>query len=322
MFNLPLSDASIRVAFILLEGFSLVPFVAASEPLRMVNRLLGREVFECGLFSESGAPVVAGNGMSVVPNRPLAGLGAFPNIIVTGGFEPRIVTPPWLRRLLRRMDASGAMIGALGTGTYHLARAGLLDGHKATVHWEYAASFAQEFPAIQVTDTLFEISPGRMTCSGGTAALDMMVHLIARQLSASLATSVADMFIHGRPRNPRDVQKVLLPVGSERIPVEVNAALSLMQQRSEGRVSVDDIASEVGVSRRHLHRLFVRHVGKTPLAFANTLRLERARRLVQQSDLAFVEIAELAGFASLASFSRSYRSAFGHTPTADRTAAG
>ena len=163
MFNLPPSDGPIRVAFILLEGFSLVPFVAASEPLRMVNRLLGRAVFECGLFSESGAPVVAGNGMSVVPSGPLAGISAFPNIIVTGGFEPRIVTPSWLTRLLRRMDANGAVIGALGTGTYHLARAGLLDGYKATVHWEYAASFAQEFPAIQVTGTLFEISPKRMT---------------------------------------------------------------------------------------------------------------------------------------------------------------
>lgn len=122
-------------------------------------------------------------------------------------------------------------------------------------------------------------------------------------------------------RNPRDVQKVLLPVGAERIPVEVHAALSLMQQRLEGRVSVEDIAREVGVSRRHLHRLFVRHVGKTPLAFANTLRLERARALVQHSDLAFAEIADMAGFASLASFSRGYRGAFGHSPTSGRSVA-
>lgn len=319
MFKLTTPDGPIRVAFIMLEGFSLVPFVAASEPLRMANRLLGRTVFECGLFSELGAPVMAGNGMTVVPNGPLAGIGTFSNVIVTGGFDPRIVTPAWLTRLLRKLDAGGAMVGALGTGSYHLARAGLLDGHKATVHWEYAASFAQEFPAIQVTGTLFEIGHKRMTCSGGTTALDMMVHLIARQLGGALATSVADIFIHGRVRNPRDLQQVLLPVGSVRIPVEVNAALSLMRQRNEARISVEDIATEVGVSRRHLHRMFVRHVGKTPLAFANAQRLERARALVQQSDLPILEIAELAGFASLASFSRGYRKAFGHSPTADRT---
>lgn len=318
MFNISAPGEAVRVAFILVDGFSLVPFVAASEPMRMANRLLGRVVFDWSLLTHSDAPVRAGNGMEVLPTGAIKTVNTFSNVIVTGGFEPKIVTPRWLSRLLRTVADSGAVVGALGTGTYHLARAGLLHDQKATLHWEYEAGFAREFPDVRVTRSLFEISSNRITCSGGTAALDMMVHLIAKQVSASLATSVADTFIHGRIRSPRDLQKVLLPVGAVQIPVEVNAAVALMQRDVESRISVEKIAREIGVSRRHLHRLFLQHAGKSPLAFANQLRLERARSLVLHTGLKFREIAEMSGFGSPASFSKAYRQAFGETPREER----
>ncbi len=318
MFKLTDPGDPIRVGFVLVDGFSLVPFVAASEPLRMANRLLGRPVFEWGIYSASHRPVEAVNGMLVTPTGPLEEIRGCPNVIVAGGFERRIVTPAWLRRLLRTMDAAGATIGALGTGAFHLARAGLLDGRRATVHWEYAASFAEEFPAVRLTERLFEIDERRFTCSGGTAALDMMLHLISRQVSPDLATSVGDMFVHGRVRDARHVQKTMLPVAAARIPVEVSAAVSLMQRQDAARVRIADVAEEVGVSPRHLHRLFLQHLGKTPLRFANALRLQRARSYVLQSDLTIGEIAGLCGYAGVAAFSRAYRDAFGESPAAAR----
>ena len=188
MFQLPPPGEPIRVAFVLVKGFSMVPFVAASEPLRMANRLLQREIFQWGLYAESAEPLAAGSGMVVIPTGPLEDVHDYPNVIVAGGFDPRIVTPAWLRRLLRTLDRSGASIGALGTGSFHLARAGLLDGRRATVHWEYADSFAQEFPRVRLSRRLFEIDEQRFTCSGGTASLDMMLQLIARQVNPELAT--------------------------------------------------------------------------------------------------------------------------------------
>lgn len=318
MFNISTPGQVIRVAFILVDGFSLVPFVAASEPMRMANRLLGRVVFDWSLLTQSDAPVRAGNGMEVLPTGPIRTVGTFSNVIVTGGFEPKIITPRWLSRLLRNVANAGAVVGSLGTGTYHLARAGLLHGQKATLHWEYEAGFAREFPDVRVTRSLFEIGSNRMTCSGGTAALDMMIHLIAKQVNAGLATSVADTFIHGRIRSPLDVQKVLLPVEAVRSPIEVNAAVALMQRDVEARVSVEKIAREIGVSRRHLHRLFLQHTGKSPLAFANQLRLERARSLVMHTGLKIRDIAEMSGFGTLASFSKAYRHAFGESPRKER----
>lgn len=318
MFSITQADQPIRVAFLLVPGFSLVPFVAASEPLRMANRLTGRAIFEVGFFSQTDGPVLAGNGMQVVPNGPIERLHAYPNVFVTGGFEPRIVTSKSLIALLKSLAKFGSMVGAIGTGSFHLARAKLLDGLRATVHWEYATSFAEEFSEVHVTRNLYEIASNRMTCSGGIAAMDMMTHLISKQVSDALATTIADTFVHGQVRQPQTLQQVLLPVISTRIPVVVNAAINLMQRKSTSRVSVEKLALEVGVSRRHLNRLFKQYLNQTPLAFANGLRLERARSLIVHSDTELSEVANSAGFGTQSAFSRAYRDKFGEAPTASR----
>ncbi len=318
MFSIPQIDQPIRVAFLLVPGFSLVPFVAASEPLRMANRLTGRPVFEIGFFSQTDGPVLAGNGMQVVPNGPIESLSTYPNVFVTGGFEPRIVTSKPLLTLLKDLAKYGSMVGAIGTGSFHLARAKLLDGMRATVHWEYATSFAEEFSKVDVTRSLYEIASNRMTCSGGIAAMDMMTHLISKQVSDALATAIADTFVHGRVRQPQALQQVLLPVVASRIPVVVNAAINLMQRQSDNRVSIENLALEVGVSRRHLNRLFKQYLNQTPLAFANGLRLERARSLIIHGDRELNEVANSVGFDTQSAFSRAYRKKFGKPPSGSR----
>ena len=284
----------------------------------MANRLTGRAVFEIGFFSQTDSPVLAGNGMQVVPNGPIESLSTYPNVFVTGGFEPKIVTSKSLITLLKSLASYGSMVGAIGTGSFHLARAKLLDGMRATVHWEYATSFAEEFPKVHVTHSLYEIASNRMTCSGGIAAMDMMTHLISKQVSDALATAIADTFVHGRVRQPQSLQQVLLPVIAARIPVVVNAAINLMQRQSANRVSIEKLAFEVGVSRRHLNRLFKQYLNQTPLAFANGLRLERARSLIIHSDRELSEVANSAGFFTQSAFSRAYRGKFGEPPTASR----
>ena len=320
MLALPPAGGPIRVAFLLVDAFSLVPFVAAVEPMRMANRIARREVFAWRLLSETGAPVQAINGMRMVADGRADEAADFPNVVVTSGFEPRTVSPRWLLRVLRAAARRGATLGALGTGTFHLARAGQLAGRRATVHWEYAAAFEKEFPGVRCTGSLFEVDSDRMTCCGGTASLDMMLYLLGEQVGRNLAQAVSETFVYGRPRSPREVQKALLPIEASRAPVELGAAVSMMQRESERRVDVARIARDVGVSRRQLQRLFARHLGKGPLAYANELRLQRARSMVRHSGLDCREIAELCGFASPASFSRAYRAAFGSPPLEDRRA--
>lgn len=318
MFNHPDIDKPIMIAFILVEGFSLLPFISATEPLRMANRIANKELFKRAYFSEKGEAVLAGNGIEIQTVGSVKDLHEYPNLFITGGFEPLVKTPRWLIDILKSRSRSGAMIGALGTGTYHVARAGLLDGKKATVHWEYAASFAEEFPRTQVTSSLYEISTNRITCSGGIAAMDMMTHLISQHTNPLLATAVSDTFIHGRVRTARDVQKVLIPGDGEHTPLELRAAISIMQRRNDSRINIHEIARELGVSSRHLSRLFQRHVGKSPLAFANQLRLQRAQSYVLHSNLGFQELAELTGFTSSSAFSRAYKQNFGIAPYSHR----
>ncbi len=308
------------IAFILVDGFSLLPFISATEPLRMANRIAEKDLFQRGYFSEKGKSVLAGNGIEIQAIGNMKDLIDYPNIFVTGGFEPLVKTPRWLIEVLKSRSSAGAVIGGLGTGTYHVARAGLLDGQKATMHWEYAASFAEEFPRIQVTSNLYEIGHHRITCSGGIAAMDMMADLISKHTNPLLATAVSDMFIHGRVRKAKDMQKVLLPTDNEHTPLELRAAISIMQRRTGFRININEVAQELGISPRHLARLFHRHAGKSPLAFANHLRLQRAQSFVFHSNLGFEELAELSGFASSAAFSRAYKKCFGVSPITHRLA--
>jgi len=320
MLNHPKPDEPIKVAFVLTSGFSLLPFISASEPLRMANRLAASELFQWCVLTETGDTVTAGNGIEIKASGNIKQADLYPNLFVTGGFEPKVKTPRWLINLLRSRDRDGAVIGALGTGSYHLARAGLLDGRKATVHWEYAASFAEEFPKIQVTTNLYEIEEKRITCSGGIAAMDMMAHLISKHTNPLFATAVSDTFVHGRVRTSRDAQKIVLPASSEHLPLEVRAAISIMQRRSESRISIEKMSEELGISSRHLSRLFVKHIGKSPLDFSNQLRLERAQSYVLHSDLCFDELAEITGFGSASAFSKAYKQHFGMSPAKHRLA--
>src|SRR3546814_7392710 len=112
---------------------------------------------------------------------------------------------------LRKADRLGSDIGALCTGCYVLARAVRLDGYRCTIHWENLASFCEDFPDIEVTSELFEIDRNRFTGSGGTATIDMMLNVIARQHGHELAASVADQFMHERIRDQHDRQRISLP---------------------------------------------------------------------------------------------------------------
>src|SRR5690606_1750211 len=111
----------------------------------------------------------------------------------------------------RRMDRQGAVIGALCTPTHILARAGLLDGYRCTIHWENIAALVEDFPELDVTSELFEVDRNRFTCAGGTAALDMMLNLIALQHGHELAAAVSDQFMHERIRDRHDQQRMALP---------------------------------------------------------------------------------------------------------------
>ena len=220
----------------------------------------------------------------------------------------------WLQQLARRR----IKLGAVCTGSYLLADAGVLTGYRCTLHWEYMASFKEAFPQLETSSALYCIDRERLTSSGGTVPMDMMLHLIEKEHSSALSTAICDMFLCERIREGQEEQRVPLRhmVGTTQPKLAEVAAL--MEANLEEPITLDELACYVGLSRRQVERLFQRHVKCSPSRYYLNLRLKRAQQLLRQTSLSIIDIATACGFVSTPHFSKCYRENFGVPPRDDR----
>jgi len=312
-------------AFILIPNFSMIAFTSAIEPLRIANRLSGQELYRWQVVSKSGGPIRASNGVLVMTDQSLADVDLSPganqpSVIVCSGLGAERVHDRELFAWLRRADRTGATVGAVCTGSHLLARAGLLASHKCTIHWENMPGFVEEFPEIEVTTDLFEVDRNRLTCSGGTAALDLMLHLIATEHGQELATKVSEQCILDRIRHAHDHQRTPYRVRLGIHHPKLIGAIEMMEANVEEPLDQEMLARYTGLSRRQLERLFRKHLGRTPAQYYLELRLERARHLLYQTTMPIMNIAFACGFVSASHFSTCYRQMYGKTPRAERAA--
>ena len=306
------------IGFLLVPQFSMMAFFSAVEPLRIANRLSGRELFSWRVFSLDGQPVEASNGMTLVADAAIASVESFPTVLVCASFDPDRYESKALLAWLRRLDRKGAVLGGIDTGTHVLARAGLLTGHLVTLHWENLSGFAEEFPDIEVSSDIFEIDGKRMTCSGGTAAIDLMLHLISGRHGKDLAVEISEQLLHERIRTHGDHQRMALGLRLGVQHPKLIAIVEAMESNVEEPLDLAQLAQLGRVSRRHLERLFRRYLGDTPTAYYRKVRLRRARHLLQQTHMSILQVATACGFASAPHFSRAYRELFNCTPRTDR----
>jgi transcriptional regulator GlxA family with amidase domain len=313
------AQAGGRIGFLLLPKFSMLELFCAVDSLRIANRL-GRAGYEWLFLSLDGEPVTASNGIAMAAGARF-GEGTPPAILfVVASFEPEAAMSSRARATLQRLARHGVLLGALDTGTFILARAGLLEGRRVTLHWEATAAFAEEFPDLAVTSNLYELDRDRLTCSGGSAAIDMMLHLIALQHGEDLARAVTEQIVHPRMRSGTDAQRMAPTLRYRLEDPEVEAAVLLMEAHLDQPLGIAEIARRVGLSQRQLERLCRQHLGRTAKSFYLGLRLERARQLLIDSRSSVTDAAFGTGFESVAHFSRSFRRAFGHPPSAARAA--
>jgi len=296
----------------------MMAFTSAVEPLRLANRLSGRELYSWRAVSADGEPVAASNGYPIAVDGSLERANEFQTIVVCSGLEVHRSNDKQLLAWLRKMHRQGALLGAVCTGSHILARAGLLDGYRCTIHWENLAGFAEEFPDIEVTTELFEIDRNRFTCSGGTAAIDLMLNMIAMQHGHELAAQVADQFMHERIRDQHDHQRISLPARLGVRHPKLLAVIDQMEKNLEEPLSRSDLARGTGLSTRQLERLFRKYLGRSPARYYLELRLNKARLLLLQTNMSVIDVALACGFVSASHFSKCYRDFFGHTPRKER----
>ncbi|RJS93048.1 GlxA family transcriptional regulator [Salinisphaera sp. Q1T1-3] len=307
-----------RTAYLLVDGFSMMAFVAATEPLRIANRILGAPRFRWQLVSATGAPVRASNDMRILADAGLTDVSVTTRLAVCSGFLDGRGLDEAAQKHLRAMDTAGAVLGGIDTGCYALAEAGLLNGHRVTLHWESLPAFRERFPQVEAVESLYELAPRRFSCAGGMAATDMALAELHTAFGPALADAVAEQLIHDRFRDPASRQRLSIV---KRLGVHNPAlvrAIALMETHREPPLSLADIAERVGRSPRQLQRLFETALQTTPGAWYRELRLGHAQALIEATDRPLAEIAIAAGFASATAFSRAFRQRFGVSPSACR----
>jgi AraC family transcriptional regulator, glycine betaine-responsive activator len=312
------SEQPVRIAFFLVPQFSMMSFAAAIEPLRSANRAAGRTLFEWVLASADGAAVTASNGIPVGVAGTLDEVGK-PKLdmaLVCAGLD----TPPYPKvyPVLRRLRHHGVLVGAISTGSFVLAEAGLLNARRCTVHWEYAEAFRARYPQLQVTQDLYVIDRDVFTCSGGTAALDMMLNFVKQVAGAKLALSVAEQFIHAQIRKQEDHQRLELHARYGIDHPKLIQAITLMEGTLDEPLDIAEIAQRTHLSTRQVERLFRQYLDSSPQVFYRQLRLARARTLLRYTLTPLRMIAVECGFESTSHFCHAYKRVYGIPPTHER----
>lgn len=306
------------IGFFLVPHFSMIAFTAAIEPLRLANRVSGRDLYAWRLFSADAGPVRASNGVEITVDDAFARARKLDAAVVCAGIDVERLDHRRLAATLRRLSSFGSSLGAVCTGAYVLAAAGLIDGHRATIHWENHAGLLSAFPHLDISQELFEIDRSRFTCAGGTAAVDMMLSVIAQDHGPAVAAQVTDQLIHHRIRDAGERQRLDLRARLGVAHPKLLAVVALMERSIETPMPCADLAAEAGLSVRQLERLFSRYLGCSPGRHYLAVRLERARDLLRQTSMAVLSVGLACGFASASHFSKSYSEHFGRTPSAER----
>ena len=307
-----------RFDFVLLENFTLLSFAAALETLRIANRMAGHDIYTWRIIGEGGVSVTCSAGTTFQLEDDLTELGRDDTIVLCGGIDVQAASTRKVLNWLRREARKGVTTIGLCTAAYTLARAGLLDGRRATIHWENQDSFIEEFPEVDLTKSVFVVDGARITTAGGTSSIDMMLTLIAEDHGEELASTVADQMIYSTIRTDQDTQRLSVPTRIGVRHPKLSQVIQIMEQNIEEPISPSILAQDVGMSTRQLERLFRRYLNRSPKRYYMELRLQKARNLLMQTDMSVINVALACGFASPSHFSKCYRAQYNTTPYRER----
>lgn len=304
-----------RVALLLFEGFSNLCLANAVEPLRAANTLARRPLYDWAFLGLTDAPLASSSGLSVQPEA----IGRDPGgeiLMVMPGYGHEAQATPETLRALRAADRRFDTLAGLDTGSWLLAAAGLLDGHRATSHWDILTDLAETFPQVDVVEARYVIDGSRASCGGATATLELMLDLIEQHHGAALALEVAALFMYGEQEPRLDPARALPPDRT------IRAAAAVMRRNVEAPLTIDVLAARVGISQRALERLFRDGTGQSPAQVYRAIRLAEARRRVEGTRASIAEIAQRCGYADATAMTRAFKATFGAPPSALRRSRG
>ena len=269
-----------RFVFVLMENFTLLSFSSALDALRIANRMSGKTLYEWTFIGENEEVVSCSAGTQFKLDNSLIELHRDDTVLLCGGTSIQEATTKKLIGWLRREARRGLTIGGLCTAAYPMAKAGLLDEKKATIHWENQDSFAEEFLEVELTKTVFVCDGNRYTTAGGTSSIDLLLKIIANEHGEELANAVADQMIYSSIRTDQDTQRLSVPTRIGVRHPKLSKVIQMMEINIEEPISPSILAKDVGMSTRQLERLFRRYLDRSPKRYYMELRLQKARNLL------------------------------------------
>lgn len=307
-----------RFVFVLMDEFTMLCFACAVECLRIANRTSGKTLYEWSVVGEGGDFKTCSNGTSFKLDSDLSELVRDDTIMLCGGVNIQQATTKRILNWIRREARRGVTMAGLCTSAHTLAKAGLLDGKKATIHWENQDSFTEEFEEVELTKSVFVVDGNRITTAGGTASIDLMLKIIADEHGEELANAVADTLIYSSIRTDQDTQRLSIPTRIGVRHPKLSRVIQMMETNIEEPISPSILARDAGMSTRQLERLFRRYLNRSPKRYYMQLRLSKARNLLMQTDMSVINVALACGFASPSHFSKCYRAHYETTPYRER----
>ena len=311
-------DKPAHYVFLLLNEFSQACFTCAVESLRQGNRATEKPSYSWSVAVETGESITGSNGIEMKTDMNLDEVHHDDTIVVCGGLNIKKNTTQAVLNWLRRESRKGIKIAGISTGAYTLAKAGLLDEKRCTIHWENHDSFEEDFPEIDLQKSVYVIDGKRLTCAGGTSSIDLFLKIIAGDHGQDAANWVSDQLIYNSPRTEKDGQRLSIPTRIGVRHPKLADVVKKMENNIEDPISPSLLAKQVGVSTRQLERLFRRYLSRSPKRYYMELRLQKARHLLMQTDMTVINVALACGFASPSHFSKCYRVQYNITPYRER----
>jgi len=305
------SSSSIRVGLVLVEMYPFYGAILSVESMRLANKYGDRKVFDWVFISEDGDAVAASNGMSLATVAATS-VEKLDYVFVVAGYDQSRRPLPHIKALLRRLSCHGTVVGAVDSGAFLLAEAGLLKGKTAAVHFESVQAFQNMYPRISVSEAPVSISSRIMTCASGTLVVRLIL-FVARERVGELIAGKVEADLHllalAPPRDDTANQFRL------RARLRLKEIVALMQNTLETPMSLRDLAERSGYSVRQLTRAFNDRFSIPPMKYYQRLRLERARQLLYQGEHQISQVSLCCGFTALSVFSRAYKMEFGQAPS-------
>jgi len=307
-----------KIIFYLAPHFSMMSLLSLTEVLRKANEVSGEPLYAYSFVSKATS-TEAVNGMTVTTETDLPRDSKLTAAIVCASYDYHEGYCEPLAQWLRWLDRHNVALGAADTGIFIVARSGVRWTGPLCTHWLTRPALQEEYPDAEISTRFFEYSPKRFSCSGATAGLDLMLHVVGQHHGEAFAARVGSHLVFGGTTDRSQRQQSPLADYFSRVEDgSLTRVLQLMEQTSGQKRSIPDLADAVGLSQSQMNRLFKKLLCVTPARVYQICRLRRAHALIKSTTLSIEIIAFECGFASRSQFTDAFKNEFGISPSAVR----